>query len=514
MGYTFPSIRNEYLYLINAASPLNAAHAARFHAAAHRLIKHNTTFYGAQTRTGIPAVWFAVINERESGNNFNTYLGNGDPLKRVTTHVPKGRGPFASWIDGAVDATTYDHVGRPGPEDWSWAWFLYRCEAWNGFGPRMRGRRSGYLWAGTQMYTGGKYVADGVWDADAYDTQLGVFGLARAVMEIEPSMGRMLSGSFKQSWGAGEPETPDPRFDPQPAEAKLLGIRWLQDSLNKIQGSDLAVDGSYGRHTRAAVRKFQDTHGLRVDGQAGDLTCAAIDAELAKMPKLTAHPKSTETVSKPATAPVIKAVIPAAPDKAKTPLAKGPRMDFTNLMNLATMVAPQFAPALASSNPFLPVAVNVLGEALGLNGPHSPESVANAAAEKPADAVAAALQKAATQFVAHINAAAPSVQAPGSAPVAPSVTAPVITAPVTGAPASSVKQTGGIFMSQAFSGGLHAITAIGGVLLGSGLLDPAGPLSGMAKTNPWIGLLLTVGAPMLNWLMVKASNSATEHALK
>jgi peptidoglycan hydrolase-like protein with peptidoglycan-binding domain len=72
-------------------------------------------------------------------------------------------------------------------------------------------------------------------------------------------------------------------FDP-------AGAKWVQSSLNKwVQLSlnllgaqpQLAVDGSYGPATKAAVAKFQSEHGLVVDGWAGDATGDALRAALA-----------------------------------------------------------------------------------------------------------------------------------------------------------------------------------------------------------------------------------------
>ena len=40
---------------------------------------------------------------RESSCNFKTYLHNGDPLGKPTTHVPKGKN-FTKFTDAAVDA--------------------------------------------------------------------------------------------------------------------------------------------------------------------------------------------------------------------------------------------------------------------------------------------------------------------------------------------------------------------------------------------------------------------------
>ena len=53
-------------------------------------------------------------------------------------------------------------------------------------------------------------------------------------------------------------------------------IRWLQDSLNRILGLRLAVDGIFGPRTRAAVIGFQQRSGLTPDGIPGPKTDSAI----------------------------------------------------------------------------------------------------------------------------------------------------------------------------------------------------------------------------------------------
>lgn len=55
-------------------------------------------------------------------------------------------------------------------------------------------------------------------------------------------------------------------------------IRWIQQSLNKIMGISLAVDGIMGHQTRSAIRRFQQQQGLKVDGIVGPTTEAALKA--------------------------------------------------------------------------------------------------------------------------------------------------------------------------------------------------------------------------------------------
>lgn len=53
-------------------------------------------------------------------------------------------------------------------------------------------------------------------------------------------------------------------------------VKRLQKCLNKTIKAGLAVDGSFGAKTLAAVKKFQKKYGLEVDGIAGPITRAKI----------------------------------------------------------------------------------------------------------------------------------------------------------------------------------------------------------------------------------------------
>lgn len=142
-------------------------------------------------RTGVPWFVIAVIHEREASQRFDRQLGQGDPLNKRSTHVPVGLGPFTgpmAFEDAAVDALTKCAPYASGWKDWTAGGALTLLEQYNGLGYANKGLPSPYVWAGTDQYTKGKYVADGVFDPDAVDKQLGCAGLILAMKALDPSI--------------------------------------------------------------------------------------------------------------------------------------------------------------------------------------------------------------------------------------------------------------------------------------------------------------------------------------
>lgn len=129
---------------------------------------------------GMPWDFVAVIHERESGQNWSRSLAQGDPWSQVSTHVPKGRGPFSSWQEAAIDALTLQGY-HARLYHWDIANTLENLELYNGLGYRRRGLLSPYLWSFTNHYVKGKYVADGKFDANAVDKQIGCAPLLKVL---------------------------------------------------------------------------------------------------------------------------------------------------------------------------------------------------------------------------------------------------------------------------------------------------------------------------------------------
>jgi lysozyme family protein len=246
---------------------------------AKRLVAAKDRYQAVSVRTGIPYPFIAVTHQRESSQDWSKSLAQGDPWNKVSTHVPAGRGPFNSWEEAAIDALVNCGPYAARNKDWSIGGLLTLLERYNGVGYVNRGLPSPYIWSGTDQYSRGKYVRDGVFDPEAVDKQLGCAGLIMAMMQIDPSI----------------------KFEDVPALLPDIhdGI-WLQASLNKL-GADpqLVVDGIVGPGTRNAVRAFQEGQRLAVDGLVGPATIAAIETVLKAGKPLPPMPVPPEIVLPP-----------------------------------------------------------------------------------------------------------------------------------------------------------------------------------------------------------------------
>ena len=165
------------------AMVIKAARLAEFDDLAKFAIDHKARYLAIAAKTGVTWPHIAVLHRRESDADFTRYLGNGDPLDRPTRNVPKGRGPFRSFEDGAVDALHLD--GLDAVKDWRLEKILYYCEIFNGAGYDARGLPSPYLWGGTSIQQAGKYVADGKWNGHAWDTQPGCAPLLATIAKLD-----------------------------------------------------------------------------------------------------------------------------------------------------------------------------------------------------------------------------------------------------------------------------------------------------------------------------------------
>ena len=173
----------------NATRWQNAKLTRNFTSIAKSLVAAKARYQAVEAKTGVPWPIIAVIHERESSQSWTASLAQGDPWNKVSTHVPKGRGPFKSWEEAAIDALVNCAPFLAAKKNWTTSGdVLTNLELYNGAGYANRGRPSPYLWAGTDQYSSGKFVADGVYDPNAVDRQPGCAGLLKAMMAIDPTI--------------------------------------------------------------------------------------------------------------------------------------------------------------------------------------------------------------------------------------------------------------------------------------------------------------------------------------
>lgn len=146
------------------------------------ICKNVGKYQSIQAKTGVPFDVVAAIHYREASFNFNTCLHNGDPLGVTTTHVPKGRGPFASWEDAAVDA--FELEKHKFPLVWDTEGKLNFCEEYNGLGYRKHHMPSPYVYAGTNAYVSGLYTSDGKFSASVIDHRLGCAAIIKSLEHV------------------------------------------------------------------------------------------------------------------------------------------------------------------------------------------------------------------------------------------------------------------------------------------------------------------------------------------
>jgi lysozyme family protein len=153
-----------------------------------RLIDARPRLEHVAQATNSPWYVIAAFWMEETGGSFNTHLHNGDRLTGKTIHVPAGRPldwpPPAGvdpWEYSALDALHFykldDLNGLPIGE------ILARLERANGMGYQKRGLFSPFLWAGTDLYEKGKFVADAVFNSEVVDQQIGVATMLRRLQD-------------------------------------------------------------------------------------------------------------------------------------------------------------------------------------------------------------------------------------------------------------------------------------------------------------------------------------------
>lgn len=158
-------------------------------AAISLILQQKNNYLIVAEKTGVPWYLIAALHSKECSSRMSHSLHNGEPWSKVTTLVPKGRGPFNSWVESAIDALTMKKALFPNDGNWTIERVLYFALCYNGLGynvyhPEIN---SPYLWSGTNHYIKGGYVADGKWDSEHIIKNHGVAVLINILLGAIPA---------------------------------------------------------------------------------------------------------------------------------------------------------------------------------------------------------------------------------------------------------------------------------------------------------------------------------------
>lgn len=158
--------------------------AAEVNKLVDQIFKNRVRYQAISSYFPNPIRWYhvGIIHYLECDLDFSKYLGNGQPLNKKTTIVPVGRGPFETFEEGAVDAIRVDKLDQV--TDWSIGNTLYILEGFNGYGySKFHDCNSPYLYSGSNQYTAGKYVKDGLYNKNTVSAQIGAALLLKEILK-------------------------------------------------------------------------------------------------------------------------------------------------------------------------------------------------------------------------------------------------------------------------------------------------------------------------------------------
>lgn len=281
--------------------------------------KNHGRYEAVSAQTGVPAKLIAAIHWRESTGNFNTYLHQGDPLGKPAVHWPRNIPIFYKWEDAAVHALNMkkgikNDLGMTAKTTDLAAMATY-AECYNGLGYYNHGHTSPYVYSGTDKYTKGKYVGDGIYDGNVKDRQLGVLTMLESISTGVAAPSQTPSTAAPTKTPGASPAEQGP-VSHNSADLRMMrrgetgdDVKAMQELLVQL-GAHLQPDGDFGPATESAVRDFQRKHGLDPDGMIGPGTRAALSKAAAALKP--AAPTATAAAA-PAAAPAAPAAAAPAP---------------------------------------------------------------------------------------------------------------------------------------------------------------------------------------------------------
>jgi len=192
--------------------------------AAKKILANKARYQNVEAKTKVPWWWIGPTHFREADCDFTTQLAQGDPLGKKSTHVPKGQGPYFgadAWDRAAIVALEYDKLTGKPDDYWRLERLFFHWTSYNGWGYTLHGVPSAYVWAGTNIYTQGFYVADGNWSSTAHDSRVGCVPVLKCLVDLDStiSIRRESEDDSNPVWIGKQPDTgPDTTPDPPPIE--------------------------------------------------------------------------------------------------------------------------------------------------------------------------------------------------------------------------------------------------------------------------------------------------------
>lgn len=239
MAWTYETTKKGYAALW-AKATLRPERKATVLTRARKIATNKARYQQLEARTGVPWWWIAVAHNLEGGGRWDTYLGNGQSIARVTTIVPKGRGPFKSFEDGAIDAIQLKGLEKIKVWDMPRALFLW--EQFNGFGYVSKGINSPYVWSMTNLYTRGKYVRDHVYDPNAVSDQIGAAAMMIGLIELgEVELGKETTVAELQASLVPFARLAPTLISVLAGPAANLAVRVLSEVLEEVTGEKVSA---------------------------------------------------------------------------------------------------------------------------------------------------------------------------------------------------------------------------------------------------------------------------------
>jgi len=184
----------------NAYETMEITRPEAVNSVARRILANKKRYQAIEAQTGVPWKVIGVMHYRESNLDFTKNLHNGQPLGMRTTIVPKGRGPFKTFEESAVDALV-TLKGLDKVTDWSIARQSYELERFNGFGYQSKPGGNPYLYGGSDQYKYGKFYQDHKYSSAVVDKQLGSLPIIKRVTELDIPDKQIVKQSRKLTLG-------------------------------------------------------------------------------------------------------------------------------------------------------------------------------------------------------------------------------------------------------------------------------------------------------------------------